>query len=371
MLALNGKQKKALVLDCDNTLWKGIIGEDGIEGIGYNSDKKDGVYFEEVHHYIKFLQNEGVILALNSKNNFDDVKNFFTKGKRSIFIWDDFIVKKVNWDTKVTNLRNIAKELNIGLDSLVHIDDSDFEINHINAELPEVMTIQVPKNLKDYPNKIKEIIPLFLNRFKTNEDSTRSQLYNTEKQRKEEFEKIENIEDFLQSLELKLTIKLNDNANIVRIAQMTQKTNQFNLTTQRYSESEIENLIKQRQHNIFSFSLNDKFGDYGTTGLCIVRYKDSKKVFIETFLMSCRIIGRNAEYAFFDFLSNYLKMEKIESIESKYIRTFKNEQVSSFYENLGFKLEFSSVDLKNYQISLKDYIPKNINYLKVNYEAAD
>jgi FkbH-like protein len=368
ILSLSGKAKKAIVLDCDNTLWKGIVGEDGPEGIAYNINVKDGEYYEEIHYMLKELSQNGILLALNSKNNLEDVKSIFTDNPNIVLKWEDFLIKKVNWNNKVSNLKSIAKELNIGIDSLVHMDDSDFEINHINTELPEVTTIQVPQNLKDYATHLRNHYDLFLNLNKTNEDANRIEMYKVEIHRQEAQENFNNIEEYLQSLELEINIKLNDNSSIERIAQMTQKTNQFNLTTPRYTESEIENFINSGKHFVFSFGLKDKFGDYGITGLCILEIADMKTAYIDTFLMSCRIIGRNVEFAFLNFMSNFLLENKIEKLIAKYIKTFKNSQVENLFDSFGMEKTYLSDTTKEYFCYIGNLQLNNINYIKISYE---
>jgi FkbH-like protein len=362
-----GKARKALVLDCDNTLWKGVIGEDLIDGIAISSSKKDGVYFEEVHYLAKALGQKGIILGINSKNNFEDVESVFKHKEDVGLSWNDFVITKINWTDKVANLKEIAKELNIGIDSLVQADDSDFELNFIKQELPGVDVIKVPSHLYDYPDAFREGMRYFFTLKTTSEDVERAAMYKTERMREEGKIQFGDIEDYLRSLDLEMTIHLNSEKEIVRIAQMTQKTNQFNLTTKRYAEQEIARKMVDGQHFMFSFSLKDKFGDYGITGLCIVRKEGNGNAYIDTFLMSCRIIGRNAELAFFDFLVDFLRIHEIKLLKADYIKTFKNIQVEKFYDNLNLQLESSGDEAKHYQLRIEEYKPKGINYIKINY----
>jgi FkbH-like protein len=349
-------------------LWKGIIGEDGYNGISFKSGQQEGDYFEEVHYMLKYLKSQGVLLVLNSKNNFEDVKEFFDKYNDLPVKWDDFVLKKINWNDKVSNIKEIAQELNLGLDSIVHIDDSDFEINHINKEIPDVVTIQVPKILKEYPILIRKAFSLFLNLNKTKEDLVRSEFYSAEEFRKREKDQIKTLDEYLESLQLELSIKHNDIDNIERLAQLTQKTNQFNLTTLRYSDSEIQNFMIDENSDIFSFSLKDKFGEYGITGLCILKKQNSFCCEVDTFLMSCRIIGRMVEFAFFNFLIDLLKNSSYKTIKAKFLTTQKNSQVEDFYEKLGFRISNNEEAQKNYEMDIASYNSKNINYIKINYE---
>lgn len=367
ILSILGKGKKALVLDCDNTMWKGIVGEDLTDGIACNGSQKNGVYFEEVQYLAQALNRKGVVLAINSKNNAPDVDAVFTGRPDMPLKADEFLIKKVNWQDKVTNLKEIAKEINIGIDSLVHMDDSDFEVNYIKANLPEVQTIQVPTALADYPETFRANMDLFFNLSNTTEDAQRNKMYRDEQLRDTEKEKFESVEDYLKSLELELEVHINDSADIERVAQMTQKTNQFNLTTPRYTESEISNMLADGKHEIFSFSLKDKFGNYGKTALGIVNKESDGSATVDTLLMSCRIIGRNVEKAIFDVMIDRLKQEGINTLNAAYIKTPKNSQVESLYDTFGLQQVQQDDKHKKYILQLNSYNSFNLNYIKVNY----
>jgi FkbH-like protein len=366
-LNILGKSQKALIVDCDNTLWKGVIGEDLINGIAVTKNQKDGVFFEEVHYLARALAQKGIILGINSKNNFEDVESVFKQKEDIKLCWDDFVITKINWTDKVTNLKKIAQELNIGIDSLVHMDDSDFEVNFIKQELPSVDVIKVPASLYDYPDAFRKNMNLFFNLKTTKEDVGRVAMYKTERLREQGKTQFSNVEDYLRSLELEMTIRLNNVEEIERVAQMTQKTNQFNLTTKRYTEAEIRQKITDGKHFIFSFGLKDRFGEHGVTGLCIVNKEGNAVAYIDTFLMSCRIIGRNAELAFFNFLLEFLRKNNFELIKAIYIKSFKNIQVEKFYDNLNLQLESSDEETKTYHLRLEEYTPRQINYIKINY----
>lgn len=367
LLSVLGKSKKALVMDCDNTMWKGIVGEDSTEGIGMSAANKDGIYFEEVQHLAKALSTTGVVLAINSKNNYSDVETVFEKRNDMFLRNEDFLVKKINWQDKVSNLKEIASEINIGIDSLVHLDDSDFEINYIKSNLPDVTTVQVPGALNTYPQVFRQTMNLFYNISSSSEDVHRNKMYREEKQRDCEKEKYSTVEDYLKSLELELSVSVNNASQLERISQMTQKTNQFNLTTFRYTESQIDSMLKDGKHFVFSYSLRDKFGNYAVTALAIVNIVAPTQAVIDTFLMSCRIIGRNVEKVIFDTIITTLKAKGISQLYAEYIKTPKNNQVELLYDVLGLQQISRDDKGRKYTMYISEYIPCNLDYIKVTY----
>jgi FkbH-like protein len=275
-------------------------------------------------------------------------------------------INKSNWSDKVTNLKEIAQELNIGLDSLVFVDDSSFEVNLIREQLPEVKVLQVPERLYEYPKMLRENRSLFYNLSFTAEDKKKIKMYKQQVKRVAVKKEFSDIENYLASLELKMTIFENDESIIPRMSQMSQKTNQFNLTTNRYTEGDIKSFIENDDSKIIAFSVSDKFGDSGVTGLCIINFHDeTQSVEIDSLLMSCRIIGRNIEYAFIDYIIKIIKEKKINVIKAKYIKTQKNEQVNEFYDKCSFTLTESSNSVKNYNLDISNYEPKQINYIEV------
>jgi len=364
LLQNNGKLKKALIFDCDNTLWKGIVGEDGPGGVDYAPDSASGKWFHAVHQQAVHLSLKGVLIGLCSKNNEADVEEVLTDG-RMILGNDHIVIKKVNWKDKVSNLREIASELNIGLDSLVFIDDSDFEINLIREQLPEVLTMQVPKQISEYPTQLQALTALYFNAGQSKEDAQKTEMYKQQAARTQAQDSFKTIEEYLASMEINLTIAENDFSQVPRIAQLTQKTNQFNLTTRRYTEQQITGLM----HNgaIFSLSVKDKFGDSGLTGICIIRYeKDSPDTAVfDSLLMSCRIIGRNIEYVFVNKIMEKLLYCNISHVKAAYIATAKNGQVAGFYEQLGFRELKSQDGYKEYELTLQNFSPKVFNYICV------
>ena len=369
IMSVNGKAKKALIFDCDNTLWKGILGEDGFDNIEMSKTTKDGAIFSEIQAMALALTKQGILIGLCSKNNPSDI-NEVIKSHPDMQLKDEHItINKSNWSDKVSNLKEMSKELNIGLDSFVFIDDSSFEVNLVKAQLPEITVLQVPVKISEYPGMLRNNFGLFYNLSFTSEDMQKREMYKQQVRRENDSKEFSDIEDYLTSLELKMTIYHNDKSIIPRMSQMSQKTNQFNLTTKRYSEGDITNYIEDENSEVYAIDVSDKFGNSGITGLCIMNFKEEKHFAeIDTFLMSCRIIGRNIEYAFIDNIIEVVKEKNINFVKGKYIRTRKNEQVENFYNMCSFSLIDESNSVRNYNLNISEYKAKNIHYIKVVYE---
>ena len=365
IMSVKGKSKKVLIFDCDNTLWNGILGEDGFENIEMSTNSKKGVYFNEVQKIAISLNKKGVLLGLCSKNNEIDVQNVIDKHPDFQIGNNSIIIKKINWLDKASNIREIAEELNVGLDSIVFVDDSPFEVEYVKSQLPQVTVIKVPKILSDYPKMINKASQLFYNVSFSKEDVSKTVMYQQNIKRKSLENKFENIDDFLTSLEIKVDVIENDLMNIPRISQLTQKTNQFNLTTKRYTENEINGFMLSDEYLVYSFRVSDKFGDNGITGLSILKIND-KECIIDTFLMSCRIIGRKIELAFINLLIEKLKQKGFSSVSASYIKSQKNNQVNDFYLNFNFK-ETSVEDLKtNYKLETNNFKSNKLKHIKIN-----
>ena len=367
ILAVNGKKKKAIILDCDNTLWRGIIGEDGFENINLSPNDPIGKVFHEIQSLVLALKkNQGVLLGLCSKNNLIDVDKVLNDHQDMLIRNEDLVIKKVNWSDKATNLREISNELNIGLDSIVFIHDSDFEIELIKQKLPQVTSIKVPSKIYEYPTVIRNTSSLFFDIATSFEDQNKTEMYKQQIQRKKAEKNSSNIEDYLLSLGLKIKVFVDCKKFVSRMAQMTQKTNQFNLTTNRYTEADLSRFVLEEEFKVICISVSDKFGDNGITGLCILKLnKDQKSAVIDTLLMSCRVIGRNIEYVFLNNIVNILKKENVLEIEAVYKETLKNNQVSDFFDRCGFKLRNKIGTSKNYSNSVKNYEHKDIKYIEV------
>lgn len=333
---LNFIRKKCLVLDCDNTLWGGVVGEDGVDGIQLG-DNYPGKAFSDFQKVILELNEIGVILALCSKNNEQDVLEVFSKNTNMILKAENISSLRINWNNKADNILEISKELNIGLNSIVFLDDNPSEREIVKQLLPEVTVPNFPDKEYDLLNFIKELSIEVFSVFKlTNEDKNKSKQYLQNIRRKESINQFSDLKNYIKSLNINIDLQYLDEFNIERIAQMTQKTNQFNLTTNRYLISDLNEMIINKSI-IICASIKDKFGDSGITGLLIFKYLNSNELEIDNFLLSCRILGKEIESTFLNFSLNLLRGKGFKNIYAKFIPTKKNQQVENFYEKNNFE----------------------------------
>jgi FkbH-like protein len=332
--SLKGKNKKCLVLDCDNTLWGGILGEDGLEGIKLGKTHPGSAFYEFQQEIVN-LYHRGVILALCSKNNEEDVWKVFHDHPDMLLKEHHIAASQINWQDKVTNLRQIAIELNIGLDSMVFMDDSAFEINLVRQELPEVESILMPVKL---PVKYRTMLAssgLFDTLTISEEDKKRGMMYKAEASRKKLQAQVTDMASYYHSLEMVVDIQFADDFSIPRIAQLTQKTNQFNLTTRRYNEAEIKRFSDAADSEVLYVKLADKIGDSGIVGACVLQYHETHAV-IDTLLLSCRVLGRSLENIFLNQILELTKKHGYTTVIGEYYATQKNAQVASFYAQHHF-----------------------------------
>lgn len=362
-----GRQKKAIIFDCDNTLWKGIIGEDGMENIEMAANGKYGMYYHSIQKLAVYLSKRGIIVGLCSKNNEADVMEVLRTHKDMFLKEEHIVISRVNWLDKASNLRSIADELNIGIDSLVFVDDSNFEINLVKEQLPEVLALQVPTALSEYPDFVLKSVFKYFNLNPNADDIKKTQMYKEQFQRENAKSAYTSIDDYLASLQIELKILKDDKSYIPRIAQLTQKTNQFNLTTYRYTENQIEQFMRSNKHGVFAMFVKDKFGDNGLTGVCIVKEDpaDPKTAVIDSLLMSCRILGRNIEFMYVNTILHNLSIGGYETVSAIYSPTKKNAQVESFYEKVGLNLTDVRDGSKTYSLNLKNFEIKPIDYINV------
>ena len=342
--ALTGQKKKCIVLDLDNTLWGGVIGEDGVGGIQLASDK-EGAAYQDFQRHILELKQQGVLLAVASKNNAEDALLPIREHPDMLLRESDFVAIKANWEPKAINIQQLAEELNLGLDSFVFIDDNPVERESVKMALPTVSIPEFPSNpvsLASFARFIaKEYFPTLR---LTQEDIKKSEQYRQEHLRQEEKQRFSTLEDYLASLDMKLFIKRVDDNDIPRVAQLTQKTNQFNLTTRRYTETDIKTFSAAPDWQLWLGELEDKFGKYGKIILCMVKISE-ERAHIDTFLMSCRVMGRGVECAFLDYVEGQLAACGISCIEGEYRTTPKNSMVSNFWEQYGYiKKETATAD---------------------------
>lgn len=359
------KRKKCLILDLDNTLWSGVIGEDGLDGIFIGGDYP-GNAFLFFQHQIEELGKQGVILAICSKNNIEDIRLLWARHPFIVLKEQHFSAIKINWNNKADNILALIKELNIGLDSIVFLDDNPTERELVKHFLPDVIVPEFPSKPYMLPMFLKDISERFFSVYSlTNEDLEKTQQYRSNALRNYSKGAYENMDDYIRSLQIELLFTEANDITIPRVAQMSQKTNQFNLTTQRYSESEIKSLINKGA-KIYILNVRDKFGDSGITGLCIVKIFNNKAE-IDSFLLSCRILGKRIENAFFNCVLKELKLLNINEVTAKYIPTTKNSQVAEFFDQIGLALVNEENDhTKCYKIKLSDIsivLDSNYKYL--------
>lgn len=331
--ALAGKSRKCLVLDLDNTLWGGIIGEDGIEHIKLGLDYEGKAYYE-FQCYIKSLLHRGVILAINSKNNYEDVMEVIRNHNYMVLREHDFAAAKINWNDKVSNMKELAEELNIGLDSIVFMDDDHMNCEMMQENLPMIKTIHLNGNPVTYVDIIRKMTDFNTLSF-TDEDRNKNEQYRTQKLRNDLKSNSGGLDDFIKSLEIQTTFEEMNDSNKSRISQLTMKTNQFNLTTRRYTENDLETL-KKDGYQISCIHVSDRYGDNGICGVLIYR-EEKQELVIDTMLLSCRVMGRKIEDKYFEYLEEIAKQCQLTAITGKYIATPKNKPVSNLYQEKGFE----------------------------------
>ena len=331
--AIRGMRKKCLVLDLDNTLWGGIVGEDGMGGIVLSNDGLGKAYYDFQKEILR-LKHKGVVLTICSKNNESDAMEVIEKHPHMVLRARDFVVRKINWADKPSNIRQIASELNIGLDSLVFVDDNPLEREMVRQILPEVYVVDLPSDPSYYKLALRKLDAFPFVRL-TKEDEGRSEVYLRQQERDRLKSSVRSVEEFYCSLDMQLIIARADASSIPRIAQLTQKTNQFNLTTKRYTEADIKHFITDDQTDVFYVSLADKFGDQGIVGVVIVKY-EPERLAIDTFLLSCRVIGLTVETAVLAYLAKLARDRGLSKIRGFYYETRKNAPVRDLYARHRF-----------------------------------
>ena len=357
------KRKKCLVLDLDNTLWGGILGEDGPDGIKINGEYpgKAFLYFQKG---LLELGKNGVILAVCSKNNQQDVMDLWEKNPFLVLRKEHFAAYRINWQDKATNIKELAEELNLGLDSFVFVDDNPAERELIKQLLPEVSVPDFPVQPYELPSFFKKMVEDYFKVYTiTEEDKKKTSQYKANAQRSNLQKSFANFGDFLRSLDIHLTIASANEYNIPRIAQMTQKTNQFNLTTKRYTDADIKTMI-EKGGQVYCLSVADRFGDNGITGCIIVNGNE-----IDSFLLSCRILGKEIETAFIKKVFQMLRDLGMTELKAKYLPTAKNAQVREFYEKVGLQCVAENEQCeKEYKANLADMDLRIEDYYQINIE---
>jgi len=353
-LAAKGLSKKCIVLDLDNTLWGGIIGEDGMDGI-YLGGTFPGNSFVDFQRILFKLSKCGIILAICSKNNPQDAMQVIREHPNMILRENDFTCIKTNWAEKRENLLHISRELNIGLDSIVFIDDSPLEIEHIQSSLPDVTCILLPNDPALINDTFYQYLWLFSSLFITDEDKNRTQLYVSEKKRRASKNGYATTESFIRSLNIQVEVdKLSKSSKqIQRVSQLTLRTNQFNLTNIRYSEQQLVKYI-QCGYFVLSINIKDKFGDYGLCGAMILDPRNEHWT-IDCFVLSCRVLGRTIEKALLNYIIRFAKTRNAKTITGVYAQSHKNAVCEHLYPGHNFKKVKEDNAGVHYTLSIDNY----------------
>jgi FkbH-like protein len=357
---------KVLALDCDNTLWGGVIGEDLLDGIKLGPYDYPGNIFWRMQQEFTALERQGILLALVTKNNPADVDEVLRKHPDMVLKETQIVAKKVNWEDKPSNLRALAKELNVGLDSFVFLDDSSFECEAVRQQLPMVKTVQVPATLSDYPRMVEEIKSLFLTGGIAADSKAKTEQYRQRAGAEGLKAQFDTQEEYLESLELKVELTRNARASVARISELSQKSNQFNLTTHRYSVAEIEQMMEGDSHAVYSLVVSDKFGNAGLTGVVVIRY-EGRVATIENFFMSCRVIGRGVETCIWTSIVADAVKRGCNELSAEFIPSAKNAQVADFYDRLGIPMTKESDGARQYTIATADFVAPANSWIEMTY----
>jgi FkbH-like protein len=360
ILSITGRFKKCLILDLDNTTWGGIIGDDGVEGIQIG-DLGIGKAFTHLQLWAKELTRRGIILAVCSKNDEKIAKEAFEKHPEMVLRLDDISVFVANWENKVDNIRHIQSVLNIGFDSMVFLDDNPFERNMVRENIPGIEVPELPEDPAEYISHLRGL-NLFETASYSENDADRTKQYQVEAKRVEAQQSFTNEADFLQSLNMVSEVAPFNKFNTPRVAQLTQRSNQFNLRTVRYTEEEVSGLILDGTSATFSFTLKDKFGDYGLISAVILKKQAAQTLFIDTWIMSCRVLKRGMELFTLDTIIEYAYENGFTKIVGEYLPTAKNNLVKDHYAKLGFtqrdglwELEVGNYEKKDFHIKSTIY----------------
>lgn len=354
--AIKGQFKKCLILDLDNTIWGGVIGDDGLEGIQLGHGLGIGKAFSEFQMWVKKLKQRGIIICIASKNNEETAKEPFEKHPDMVLKLDDIAVFQANWETKVDNIRTIQSILNIGFDSMVFLDDNPFERNIVRENIPGIIVPELPEDPGDYLEYLYS-----LNLFETvsysNADKDRTKQYQVEAKRVSLSKTFANEADFLKSLNMLSTVSGFTKFNTPRVAQLSQRSNQFNLRTIRYTEADIFAMAENPDVIDLSFTLEDKFGDNGLIAVIIMKKQDAETLFVDTWFMSCRVLKRGMENFTLNTMVEKAKAAGYKRIIGEYIPTPKNKMVENHYLSLGFT-KIEGVEIAQFELNVETYKPR-------------
>ena len=359
--AIKGQFKKCLILDLDNTVWGGVIGDDGLEGIQLGHGLGIGKAFTEFQMWVKKLKQRGVIICVASKNNEETAKEPFEKHPDMVLKLEDIAVFQANWETKVDNIRTIQRILNIGFDSMVFLDDNPFERNIVRENIPGITVPELPQDPGEYLEYLYSL-NLFETASYSQADKDRTKQYQVEAQRVSLQKTFSNEADFLKSLDMTSVVSGFNKFNTPRVAQLSQRSNQFNLRTVRYTEADIEALGQNPDVIDLSFTLEDKFGDNGLIAVIIMKKQDEETLFIDTWFMSCRVLKRGMEDFTLNTMIEAAREKGYKRIVGEYLPTPKNKMVENHYPCLGFQ-KLEGTPTAQYVLDVEQYQPRE-NYIK-------
>jgi FkbH-like protein len=357
-LSIRGRAVKCVVLDLDNTLWGGVIGDDGVHGIALSAHG-DGEAFYDLQSFVLELQKRGILLAVCSKNNPENALKPFLEHPEMVLKRDHITVFTANWENKADNIRKIRETLNIGFDSMVFLDDNPFERNLVRSLLPGVIVPELPEEPADYVRAICE-----LNLFETSSfsaaDAQRTELYRQRAERAEAETQFSSVEDYLKSLDTVITVGRFDPPRLPRIAQLFQRSNQFNLTTQRRTEAECEALMNDADAHPIYAALRDRLGDHGLIGIVIAQSR-AEDLFVSDWLMSCRVLTRGVEQFLMNHCVEHAQRLGKTSIAAEFRPTAKNAMVKDFYAQFGFqKIAEADDGRSSWRLEVASYQPKTV-----------
>ena len=354
--AVKGQFKKCLILDLDNTVWGGVIGDDGLEGIQLGHGLGIGKAFTEFQMWVKKLKQRGIIICVASKNNEETAKEPFEKHPDMVLKLEDIAVFQANWETKVDNIRTIQSILNIGFDSMVFLDDNPFERNMVRENIKGITVPELPEDPAEYLEYLYSL-NLFETASYSNLDKDRTKQYQVEAQRVSLSKTFTNEADFLKSLNMVSVVSGFTKFNTPRVAQLSQRSNQFNLRTVRYTDADIEALANDPNVIDLSFTLEDKFGDNGLIAVIIMKPLDKEILFVDTWFMSCRVLKRGMEDFTLNTMVKKAKAAGYKIIIGEYLPTPKNKMVENHYTGLGFS-PVEGAATAQFELNVNEYQPR-------------
>jgi FkbH-like protein len=362
--AIGGLSRKCIVLDLDNTLWKGILGEDGFDGIQMG-DTPVGRGFRQFQLTLKALTRRGTILAIDSKNTRDDALEVIRNHPDMLLRETDFAAMEINWDDKATNISRISRELNIGLAHMVFLDDNPSERNWVRQSHPEVLVPEMPADSSGYSDILTrcslDTVTV------TEEDFKRTRMYSEERRRREFQAEAPSYDRFLDQLNVEATVQRLDQSLLDRAVQLCQRTNQFNLTTRRYDAAQLDGFNNLHSGIVLMLSLRDRFGDYGWSGLAVAN-AEKDEVTIDSFLLSCRVMGKNVEFALFSAILQWGMKYERSYVRAAFVPSAKNKPCADFYERCGlvYSVRATTDSEKWFTAKIADLPPLPITHVKVS-----